>query len=206
MSTISTQTRRELVEVVRNRYLESSLADKGLILDEFIALTGYHRKHAIRVLRRSTSRRALQSPRSRLHDEAVREAPGLLWEASDRMCGKRAQAAPAGPTPGTREARPPVPRCGRPRASARCQRSHHRSAARESTCNGAEPPQAASSAARLTQHPGSHLRRLEATAARLPRDRSRCPLRRQPRRQLRAHTCAHRHRQWLDRVCRPVGA
>lgn len=89
MSTISTQTRRELVKVVRNRYLESSLTDKGRILDEFIALTGYHRKHAIRVLRSSTSRRALRSPRSRLYDEAVREALGLLWEASDRICGKR---------------------------------------------------------------------------------------------------------------------
>ena len=89
MSTISTQTRQELVKAIRDRYLAGSLADKGRILDEFIALTGYHRKHAIRVLGSSTAKPALRSSRSRLYDEAVREALVLLWEASDRICGKR---------------------------------------------------------------------------------------------------------------------
>ena len=51
MSTISPQARQELVTAVAERYRRSTAAEKGWILDEFVALTGYHRKHAIRVLR-----------------------------------------------------------------------------------------------------------------------------------------------------------
>ena len=93
MSTISSETRRELVKAIRDRYLASSTPDKQRILDEFIALTGYHRKHAIRVLRSPTSSEtSMRPPRSRLYDEAVREALVVLWEASDRICGKRLKA------------------------------------------------------------------------------------------------------------------
>ncbi|MBC7344826.1 MAG: hypothetical protein H5U03_05320 [Clostridia bacterium] len=42
---------RELVESWRPRYLEASRKEKSRILDEFVALTGYHRKSAIRLLR-----------------------------------------------------------------------------------------------------------------------------------------------------------
>ncbi|TIP86787.1 MAG: hypothetical protein E5X58_31820 [Mesorhizobium sp.] len=41
----------ELVEAIVERYRSSCRADKQRILDEFVAVTGYHRKHAIRVLR-----------------------------------------------------------------------------------------------------------------------------------------------------------
>ena len=44
-------TRKELVEALRARYREAAARDKVKILDEFSALTGYHRKHAIRLLR-----------------------------------------------------------------------------------------------------------------------------------------------------------
>lgn len=50
MSTISTGTRRELVRAVADRYQQGTAAEKRLILDEFVALTGYHRKHTVRVL------------------------------------------------------------------------------------------------------------------------------------------------------------
>ena len=50
MSTISPGTRQELVTAVADRYRQSTAAEKRLILDEFVALTGYHRKHAVRVL------------------------------------------------------------------------------------------------------------------------------------------------------------
>lgn len=42
-------TRKELTEALRARYRSSSLGERIKILDEFVALTGYHRKHAIRV-------------------------------------------------------------------------------------------------------------------------------------------------------------
>jgi hypothetical protein len=65
---------------------------KGRILDEFVALTGYHRKHAIRLLNRATPASPPSTPRPdrpRLYDEAVWQALIVLWEASDRICAKR---------------------------------------------------------------------------------------------------------------------
>jgi len=94
---ISSETRRELLEAVRLRYRGSSKMNKTRILDEFIALTGYHRKHAVRLLSQtySTESQAAREPcvRSRrIYDEAVKEALTVLWEASDRICGKRLKA------------------------------------------------------------------------------------------------------------------
>lgn len=62
MSTISTGTRRELVRAVADRYQQGTAAEKRLILDEFVALTGYHRKHTVRVV---TSRSGGLEPRRR---------------------------------------------------------------------------------------------------------------------------------------------
>ena len=84
-------TRKELVEALRVRYREAATPDKVKILDEFGALTGYHRKHAIRLLREEVS--SNEAPkRDRLYDEATREALTVLWEAADRVCGKRLRA------------------------------------------------------------------------------------------------------------------
>lgn len=54
MSEISAATRQELVQAVGERYRGGPPDAKRQILDEFVALTGYHRKHAIRVLNGST--------------------------------------------------------------------------------------------------------------------------------------------------------
>jgi hypothetical protein len=60
------------------------------MLDEFTAITGYHRKHAMRLLRAGQGNgRSGRRPRRRIYDEAVREALIVIWEASDRICGKR---------------------------------------------------------------------------------------------------------------------
>jgi hypothetical protein len=84
-------TRKELVEALRARYRRAAVADKVKILDEFVALTGYHRKHAIRVLREEDTSKEAQA-RNRLYDDAVRQALTVLWEAADRVCGKRLKA------------------------------------------------------------------------------------------------------------------
>ncbi len=82
-------TRRELVHSIRQRYLASTHAERARILDEFVAATGYHRKHAIRVLVGKAKPSLPREPRLRLYDAAVRDALIVLWEASDRICGKR---------------------------------------------------------------------------------------------------------------------
>ena len=92
MSTISPQARQELVTAVAERYRRSTPAEKGWILDEFVALTGYHRKHAIRVLNGNSAMPAARRGRRSVYDEAVTESLVVLWEASDRVCGKRLKA------------------------------------------------------------------------------------------------------------------
>jgi hypothetical protein len=91
MVSISSAARQELVRAVSERYRTTVSGDeKGRILDEFVALSGYHRKHAIRVLNGVIEKTASTTRgRLRLYDEAVRQALIVFWEASDRICGKR---------------------------------------------------------------------------------------------------------------------
>ena len=45
--------KRELLASIQDRYQGSSKRDKGRILDEFLAVTGHHRKHGTRLLGKS---------------------------------------------------------------------------------------------------------------------------------------------------------
>jgi len=83
-------TRRELTDAVAARYQAAGRNEKEEILDEFVKVTGFHRKHAIRVLNKSAEQEAAEPrQRARIYDEAVREALTIVWEAADRICGKR---------------------------------------------------------------------------------------------------------------------
>src|SRR5260370_19385922 len=90
---LSLATRQELIQAIAERYHAAGRTQKKQILDEFIKVTGYHRKHAIRALRRTSGKSAEPAPRSRLYDEAVLSALTILWEAADRICGKRLKEA-----------------------------------------------------------------------------------------------------------------
>ena len=90
MGRISMATRDELVVALAGRYAASNRMERGRILDEFAALSGVHRKHAMRLLRAGQAgRRSGPRPERRLYNEGVREALIVIWEASDRVCGKR---------------------------------------------------------------------------------------------------------------------
>ena len=83
-------TRDELLEAVAARYRAATRTGKGRILSEFAEISGYHRKHAERLLRReNVVDRSRPRPERRVYDDAVREALVVLWEAGDRICGKR---------------------------------------------------------------------------------------------------------------------
>ena len=86
---ISMTTRRELIEAIGARYRDVASSEKKRILDEFVALTGYHLKHATRVLGKASRVEQKAPVRGRIYDEAVRQALIVLWEAGDRICGKR---------------------------------------------------------------------------------------------------------------------
>ena len=89
---ISMATRIELLQVLRCRYRSSTRREKGRILDEFVAISGYHRKHAIRLLNQTPTGSGKRD-RRRVYDERVRQALVILWEASDRLVGRGDRAA-----------------------------------------------------------------------------------------------------------------
>jgi len=90
-------TRRELIEAVAARYRAAGRNQKKEILDEFVRVTGFHRKHAIRALKKSPRQRTGEPrQRARVYNEAVREALTIVWEAADRICGKRLRQVIAG--------------------------------------------------------------------------------------------------------------
>src|SRR5262245_21478525 len=90
---ISMGARREVLSAVAERYRLAGRADKGRILDELCATTGWHRKHAVRALRRHGTAGPTESEerpsRKRTYDAITQDAVTALWEASDRVCGKR---------------------------------------------------------------------------------------------------------------------
>ena len=92
---MSKMAKQELLETIRDRYQASSRKGKSRILGEFIAVAGHHCKHGIRLLGQSgdTEDKVPEVKGRRIYDEAVRAAVILVWEASDRICGKRLKAA-----------------------------------------------------------------------------------------------------------------
>ena len=82
--------RREITLAVAERYRLAMRAQKGRILDELCAVTGWHRKHAVRALAlRRIVETGAQHRRRPIYGAIVKDALTALWEASDRICGKR---------------------------------------------------------------------------------------------------------------------
>jgi hypothetical protein len=82
-------TRTELVAAVSVRYRAASRSEKRRILDEFVAIAGYHRKHAIRALGSTAQDAVRRKARPHRYGGEVLEALIVLWETSDRICSKR---------------------------------------------------------------------------------------------------------------------
>jgi hypothetical protein len=87
---LSKQSTQDLKVVIRKRYQQSSKKEKTKILEEFVAIIGCHRKHAIRLLNSNDNNELQPRPCGRrVYDEAVKDALIILWEAADRICSKR---------------------------------------------------------------------------------------------------------------------
>ncbi len=87
-------TRTELLTAVGERYRQGGRKERSAMLGEFVAVTGYHRKHAIRLLSRTREARVVSERRGRRRYGAdVQEALIALWEATDRICSTRLKPA-----------------------------------------------------------------------------------------------------------------
>ncbi|WP_342628011.1 transposase family protein [Nguyenibacter vanlangensis] len=89
---ISMATRVELVSAIRDRYRSCGGSEKTPVLDEFVAVTGYHRKHAIRLLRKDEEPPRLGKRTATRYGDDVRDALVAVWEVSDRLCSRRLRA------------------------------------------------------------------------------------------------------------------
>jgi hypothetical protein len=91
---ISMSARREITAAVSEHYRSAGWTEKGRILDELCKITCWHRKHAIRTLAVRKAPPPGVSPDAPLRREptygaTIKDALEALWEASDRICGKR---------------------------------------------------------------------------------------------------------------------
>jgi len=80
---VSARAKREYVQAIYERYRQARRADEGRILDEFCAVTGYHRKAAIRVLTGPAPGAARPAPRRPVkYAPPVIEALRQIWVAA----------------------------------------------------------------------------------------------------------------------------
>ena len=98
--------KRAVGKAMAVRYRKASKKDKGRLLDEFVALTGYHRWYAVGLLRGHgkairVGRRvrlegdvglSLRWRRQRKYDVCVAEPLRKVWAIMDYICGKRLAA------------------------------------------------------------------------------------------------------------------
>jgi len=90
---MSLNSKRELLEVVRPRYLKAGKVEKQKILDEFTCATGYHRKHAIRVLKNQVQKhqKRKRTGYKTIYRGEVVQALEQIWEIYGHICSKRLQ-------------------------------------------------------------------------------------------------------------------
>ena len=89
-SHLSYRAKRELLCQIAPRYREASSALKEVILDEFVAATGYARKYAIRLLNHPADvKLTIERPRPPHYGPAVQQALHLAWTAANHICAKR---------------------------------------------------------------------------------------------------------------------
>ena len=85
------ETRYDYAAAVAMRYQRSGREQKGWILDEFCAATGYNRKYAIKLLRGPVPRAALPPGHGRPPVYGPEEVALLrpCWQIADHICSKR---------------------------------------------------------------------------------------------------------------------
>jgi hypothetical protein len=92
---MSLSAKREALARIHGRYQRGGRLHKKLILDEFCATCGYHRKAALRLLNRPLSMTAPNRPGPKVLYDPIVVLPVLkaVWLTSDQLCSKLLKAA-----------------------------------------------------------------------------------------------------------------
>jgi hypothetical protein len=80
------QSKHELAAALQARDLQARKAEKGWLLDEFVVVTGYHRRHAVRLLRHGR----FGDPRlGAIQGVPVASVAGMRRRSREHGCGGR---------------------------------------------------------------------------------------------------------------------
>ena len=90
---MSPRSKREYTEAIHKRYKHASRSEKKVILDEFCATTGYHRKYAI-ILLKGFKRfrkpvRKRRGPKPTYKKDEIIQSLTKIWLAANLPCSKR---------------------------------------------------------------------------------------------------------------------
>src|SRR5688572_20341359 len=90
---MSRQTKDEVLSKLRRRYLSAGREHKRKLIDEAVTLLGYHRKAAIRALRKGPEpvrSLSIVTGRPREYDvQKLRPVLRAIWSAANYPCGRR---------------------------------------------------------------------------------------------------------------------
>jgi hypothetical protein len=110
---MSPRSKREYLAAIVKRYRASSRSIKTVILNEFCSACGYHRKHALRLIRtfrRFTATTPAKRGRRPVYDaEQLRVPLRRIWKAANLPCSKRLKAIIALWLPGYIKTYGPIP-------------------------------------------------------------------------------------------------
>lgn len=86
------KSRQDYLEAIAPRYRRAGRKNKKQILDEFCQVCGYHRKHAIRLLNRKSSKAADRRGRPARYGKAEHKVLERIWLIGNRPCSIRLKA------------------------------------------------------------------------------------------------------------------
>ena len=86
---MSLSAKREALARIHGRYQRAGRLHKTLILDQFFATCGYHRKAAVWLLNRALP----SAPPKRSGPKIIYDPVQVLWLTSDQLCSKLLKAA-----------------------------------------------------------------------------------------------------------------
>lgn len=89
------RTDEKYLALLKIRYQAADRKERGMILDEFVKTTGYHRKHATALLngRRDYTKGVVRRPRGTWYDSGLVPSLLVLVDVFDGICSKRLRAA-----------------------------------------------------------------------------------------------------------------